>query len=82
MSNFSILDFIHNLIYKICEITSVRVRNLITLYSLQNEEIKDLIYTLSRIKLSASIGIADSQCDCRAKKELKRILRIVNEVLE
>lgn len=82
MNNFSILNFIHNLIYKICKIISVRVRDLITVYSLQEEEISDLRDILSRIELSASIGIADSQCDCRAKEELEGILKIVGEVLE
>lgn len=82
MSNISILDFIHNLIYKICKIISVRVRNLITVYSLQEEEISDLRDVLSIIELSASIGIADSQCNCKAKEELEGILEIVSEVID
>ena len=82
MNNFSILDFIHNLIYKFCKIISVRVRDLITVYSLQEEEISDLREILSRIGLSASIGIADSECNCKAKEELEGILKIVSEVID
>lgn len=82
MSNFSILNFVHNLIYKICKIISVRVRDLITVYSWQEEEISDLRDILSRIELSASIGVAYSQCNCRAKEELEEILRIVSEVID
>lgn len=67
MSNFSILDFIHNLIYKICKIISVRVRDLITIYSLQDEEIAELKQALHEIKEIAETLKTDicSYCDSK-----------------